>query len=101
MKKIINKLIFIFALLPLLAGCEKDKEIVVVEPVENYTQLYGLGTIFSWDSNVPTELKLIEQNTFTISNTPKRTSNSNSSSKRETGTKYVIWYLPQQMMVLP
>ena len=66
MKKIINKLIFIFALLPLLAGCEKDKEIVVVEPVENYTQLYGLGTIFSWDSNVPTELKLIEQNTFTI-----------------------------------
>ena len=48
MKKIINKLIFIFALLPLLAGCEKDKEIVVVEPVENYTQLYGLGTIFSW-----------------------------------------------------
>lgn len=25
MKKIINKLIFIFALLPLLAGCEKDK----------------------------------------------------------------------------
>lgn len=43
MKKIINKLIFIFALLPLLAGCEKDKEIVVVEPVENYTQLYGLG----------------------------------------------------------
>ena len=37
-----------------------------MEPVENYTQLYGLGTIFSWDSNVPTELKLIEQNTFTI-----------------------------------
>ena len=66
MKKIINKLIFIFAFLPLLAGCEKDKEIVVVEPVENYTQLYGLGTIFSWDSNVPTELKLIEQYTFTI-----------------------------------
>ena len=43
MKKIINKLIFIFALLPLLAGCEKGKEIVVVEPVENYTQLYGLA----------------------------------------------------------
>lgn len=66
MKKVINKLIFIFLLLPLLTGCEKDKEIVVVEPVENYTQLYGLGTIFSWDSNAPTELKLTEPNTFTI-----------------------------------
>ena len=66
MKKVINKLIFIFLLLPMLTGCEKDKEIVVVEPVENYTQLYGLGTIFSWDSNAPTELKLTEPNTFTI-----------------------------------
>ena len=27
MKKIINKIIFIIALLPLLAGCEEDKEI--------------------------------------------------------------------------
>ena len=103
MKKIINKLIFIFALLPLLAGCEKDKEIVVVEPVENYTQLYGLGTIFSWDSNVPTELKLIEQNTFTIDKVIKYSEENKQfklSSKRETGTKYVIWYLLQQMMVL-
>lgn len=66
MKKLINKLIFIFALMPMLTGCEKDKELIVVEPVENYKQMYGLGTIFGWDSNVPAELKLTEPNTFTI-----------------------------------
>lgn len=66
MKNILNKLILILALLPALAACEKDKELVVVEPVENYKQMYGLGTIFSWDSNVPVELKLTEPNTFTI-----------------------------------
>lgn len=66
MKNIINKLIFILALLPTLAGCEKDKELVVVEPVENYKQMYGLGTIFGWDSNTPAELSLTDPNTFTI-----------------------------------
>ena len=66
MKNILNKLTLILTLLPMLAGCEKDKDLIVVEPVENYKQLYGLGTIFSWDSNVPTELALTDPNTFTI-----------------------------------
>lgn len=73
MKKIIYKLIFIFVFLPIFAGCEKDKELVVVEPVENYTQMYGLGTIFGWDSNSPTDLKLTEPNTFTIDKVIKYT----------------------------
>lgn len=66
MKKVINKLIFIFFLLPLLTGCEKDKEIVVVEPIINYTQLYVLGEAFGGDSNSPTSMNMTEANVFTI-----------------------------------
>lgn len=76
-----------------------------MEPVENYTQLYGLGTIFSWDFNVPTELKLIEQNTFYIDKVIKYSEENKQFKfileKGDWDKKYVIWYLLQQMMVLP
>lgn len=66
MKQIINKLICVFAFLPVLTGCEKDKELVVVEPVINYTQLYVLGEAFGGDSNSPNSMTVTEPNVFTV-----------------------------------
>lgn len=66
MKRIIY--IFIVAILSFLSACTEDKDVVLVEPVEKIANLYGLGTIFGWDSNVPTPLvqSSDDTNTFTI-----------------------------------
>lgn len=64
--KLIKYILLLITLLPVVAACEKDKEIVIVEPVENYTQLFGLGTIFGWDSNSPAALNMTETNVFSI-----------------------------------
>jgi hypothetical protein len=51
------KYIFIVAILSILAACSDEKDLIVVEPVEKIGNLYGLGTIFGWDSNAPASLK--------------------------------------------
>jgi len=54
--KHISKYIFIIALLSVFAGCSDEKDVIIVEPVEKIGNVYGLGTIFGWDSNAGTPL---------------------------------------------
>lgn len=54
MKRIIY--IFLLGIISILSACDSEKDLVVVEPVERIANLYGLGTIFGWDSNAPTTL---------------------------------------------